>query len=98
MDSQTEVQHDPETAEVQAIYHSLDKLATSGIYGSQSETGLKRINLAVTATLTDLLVQTNLPVSNVIVICPNCKKTARIGYKITGNKKARICKKCGKEL
>ena len=39
-----------------------------------------------------------LPVSNVIVICPNCKKTARIGYKITGNKKARICKKCGKEL
>jgi len=34
-------------------------------------------------------------VSNVKIICPNCKKPARIGYKkLENNKKARFCKKC----
>ncbi len=33
-------------------------------------------------------------VSNVQVICPSCKKAARIGYKIEGKDKVRICKKC----
>lgn len=33
--------------------------------------------------------------SNVMVLCPNCKKAARIGYKKLANgKKERICKKC----
>ena len=39
-----------------------------------------------------------LPISNVIIICPSCKKTARVGFKITEKSKVRICKKCGKEL
>jgi large subunit ribosomal protein L24 len=39
-----------------------------------------------------------LPVSNVKLICPKCGKATRIGYKITENKKSRICKKCGKEI
>ena len=34
-------------------------------------------------------------VSNVMLICPNCNKNARVGYKIlTTGKKQRICKKC----
>ena len=33
-------------------------------------------------------------VSNVMLVCKKCGKTARIGYKISGNKKYRICKKC----
>lgn len=37
-------------------------------------------------------------ISNVILICPNCKKTTRVGYKITGKEKTRICKKCKKEI
>lgn len=33
--------------------------------------------------------------SNAMIICPNCSKTARVGYKILeNNKKQRICKKC----
>jgi len=32
-------------------------------------------------------------VSNVSLICPNCKKLAKIGYKIVGKIKSRICKK-----
>ena len=37
-------------------------------------------------------------ISNVSLICPNCKKVTRVGFKITGNIKMRICKKCGKEI
>ena len=39
-----------------------------------------------------------LPVSNVALICPKCKKQTRIGYKVEKDSKVRICKKCGKEL
>ncbi|TSC66745.1 MAG: large subunit ribosomal protein L24 [Microgenomates group bacterium Gr01-1014_80] len=36
--------------------------------------------------------------SNVALICPNCKKPTRVGFKITGENKSRICRKCGKEI
>lgn len=35
-------------------------------------------------------------VSNVKLICKNCKKATRVGYKIEQGQKIRICKKCGK--
>lgn len=34
-----------------------------------------------------------LPVSNVAVICPTCKKPCRIGFDVS-SQKTRICKKC----
>lgn len=37
-------------------------------------------------------------VSNVGIICPNCSKVSRIGYKKEGDKKVRYCKKCQKEI
>ncbi len=40
----------------------------------------------------------SLDISNVGVICPNCKKVTRIGFKIEGSSKVRICKKCKKEI
>lgn len=33
--------------------------------------------------------------SNVMLICPSCRKPSRVGYKITKGKKDRVCKKCG---
>ena len=33
--------------------------------------------------------------SNVMVVCPVCNKATRVAYKIEGDKKARVCKKCG---
>lgn len=33
-------------------------------------------------------------ISNVLLVCPNCSKTTRVGYKIENNVKYRICKKC----
>jgi len=36
--------------------------------------------------------------SNAKIICSKCGKAARVGYKIVGEKKYRICKKCGQEI
>jgi len=32
--------------------------------------------------------------SNVILICPRCSQSTRVGYKIEGSTKLRSCKKC----
>ncbi len=44
----------------------------------------------------------NLPkpvnISNVGLVCPNCKKVTRVGYKIVAKEKLRICRKCKKEI
>lgn len=37
-------------------------------------------------------------VSNVMLICPFCKKETRVGYKIEADKKYRVCKKCQKNI
>ena len=42
-------------------------------------------------------VEAALHVSNVMVVCKKCGPT-RIGYKIEGETKQRICKKCGEAL
>jgi len=36
-------------------------------------------------------------VSNVVLVCPNCGP-ARVGFKIDGESRVRICKKCGQDL
>ena len=37
-------------------------------------------------------------VSNVMVVCPVCNKATRVAYAVEGEKKARVCKKCGAKL
>ncbi len=33
--------------------------------------------------------------SNVMVVCQVCNKATRVAYKVEGDKKVRVCKKCG---
>lgn len=37
-------------------------------------------------------------VSNVMLVCPQCSKPTRIGYKVHEGTKTRVCKKCKKEI
>ena len=37
-------------------------------------------------------------VSSVKLICPKCSKAVRVGYKVNGKNKVRICKKCNEEI
>lgn len=34
----------------------------------------------------------------IALVCPECKKITRVGFKPAGDKKIRICRKCGKEI
>ena len=36
--------------------------------------------------------------SNVMLICPKCSKATRVGHAFEGDKKVRVCKKCGKSI
>ena len=38
------------------------------------------------------------PVSKLNVVCSKCGKATKIGYVIEGDKKVRVCKKCGAKL
>lgn len=42
-------------------------------------------------------IEAPLHVSNVMIVCKKCGPT-RIGYKIDGDKKVRVCRKCGEAL
>ena len=35
-----------------------------------------------------------LDASNVMLVCKKCGQTTKVGYKVSGDKKYRICKKC----
>lgn len=37
-------------------------------------------------------------ISNLMLVCPNCKKMTRVGFKIEDKEKFRICRKCKKEI
>jgi large subunit ribosomal protein L24 len=42
-----------------------------------------------------ILVNRPLNVSKVMLVCKNCGKPTRVGFKIEANTKSRYCKKCG---
>jgi len=39
-----------------------------------------------------------LSLSSVKLICPKCGKAVRVGFKVTGKDKVRVCKKCKQEI
>ena len=42
-------------------------------------------------------IEAPLNISNVAIVCKKCGP-ARIGYKLDGDKKVRVCRKCGEKL
>ena len=42
-----------------------------------------------------VLVPRPMDASNVMFACPNCGKAVKIGYRLDGKNKSRVCKKCG---
>ena len=43
-------------------------------------------------------VETPIYACKVQLVCPKCGKATRVGHKIEGGKKSRVCKKCGAEI
>ena len=42
--------------------------------------------------------ETPIYASKVQLVCPKCGKGTRVAHKIEGDKKVRVCKKCGAEI
>src|SRR5579871_2680952 len=40
----------------------------------------------------------SLSYSNVLLLCPKCNRGVRFGIKMAGEKKTRLCKKCGEAI
>jgi len=40
----------------------------------------------------------SLDIAKVALICPKCKQVTRVGYKIQGKEKFRVCRKCGERI
>jgi large subunit ribosomal protein L24 len=51
-----------------------------------------------TRTSEILTIEKPFPISKVMLVCPACDKTTRVGIKIEGDRKIRICKKCNKPI
>ncbi len=43
-------------------------------------------------------VEAPIDISNVMLVCKKCGRPVRAGYKIDGDKKIRVCRKCGEAL
>jgi len=82
------------TGVVERVFPSMGKLVVKGIALAKKHVkpskknpqgGIMDINLKINA-------------SNAMVVCPSCGKPTRVEYKITNNKKNRICKKCNQSI
>lgn len=43
-------------------------------------------------------IEAALHISNVMIVCKKCGRPVKIGYKIEGDTKKRVCRKCGEAL
>jgi len=82
------------TGEVQKVFAKESKVLVDGVNQYK-----KHIKSRVPGQKSEIVTITKpLPVPNVVLICPKCKKTTRVGYKIVKDGKVRVCKKCQAEF
>jgi large subunit ribosomal protein L24 len=79
--------------EITRVLNDRDKVIVDGVNVA------KRHQRATKATMQGGIIDKDMPipVSNVAIVCPGCGKS-RVGYRIDGGDKVRVCKKCGKDL
>ena len=82
------------TGEITRVLLDADKVIVDGVNVA------KRHQRATKATMQGGIIDKDMPihVSNVAIVCTSCGKHTRIGYRIDGDAKVRVCRKCGKDL
>ena len=80
--------------EVTRVLLETDKVIVDGVNVA------KRHQRATKATMQGGIIDKDMPihVSNVAIVCTSCGKHSRIGYRMDGDTKVRVCRKCGKDL
>lgn len=82
------------TEKIERVFVKTGKVLVAGV--NQFKRHLKSRGQGTVSEI--VTISKPLPVSNVALVCPNCKKLTRIGFEIAKGKKIRICKKCKKEV
>ena len=82
------------TGEITRVIVNADKVIVDGVNVA------KRHQRATKATMQGGIIDKDMPihVSNVAIVCTSCGKHSRIGYRMDGDTKVRVCRKCGKDL
>ena len=80
--------------EVTRVINSTDRVIVDGVNVA------KRHQRATNATMQGGIIDKDMPihVSNVDIVCTSCGKHTRIGHRMDGDTKLRVCRKCGKDL
>ena len=61
---------------------------------------VKKHQKATKATMQGGIIDKEMPihVSNVGIVCGKCDKATRVGHRMDGDNKVRVCRKCGADL
>ncbi len=80
--------------EVTRVLLATDKVIVDGVNVA------KRHQRATKATMQGGIIDKDMPIhiSNVAIVCTSCGKHTRIGSRMDGDTKVRVCRKCGKDL
>lgn len=78
---------------VEKVFPKEDKVIVAGV--NIYKRSVKKMG-ETQGGIIDLLKPVN--ISNIVLICPNCNKPTRVGFKVEKDTKVRICKKCKKEI
>lgn len=82
------------TGKVERTFARVDKVLVEGVNQFK-----RHVKGRVQGQKSDIVSITKpLPVSNVTLLCPNCKKASRIGFIVKENSKYRICKRCEEKI
>ena len=75
---------------VEKVFASQENVVVTGV--NQYKRHAKKRDEKTPGGIIDIIKP--LPVANVALVCPKCKKPTRIGFIVTKGEKHRICKKC----
>jgi len=80
--------------EITRVINSTERVIVDGVNVA------KRHQRATSATMQGGIIDKDMPihVSNVAIVCTSCGKHTRIGFRMDGDTKLRVCRKCGKDL
>ncbi len=78
------------SGKIEKIFPTIDKVLIPGI-----NTYKRHLKAKMQNQKSEIITLTKpLPVANVALICPKCKKITRVGYTLKNKEKVRICRKC----
>ncbi len=82
------------TGKIEKIYPKAGKAVVEGINQYK-----RHIKAKTAQQKSEIVIITKpLPMSNIALLCPKCKKPTRVGYKMLKDSKVRICRKCSAQI